>query len=87
MTRMTTTRLEDAAAAVNRRLGIDPNGPYSTIGKVRIGAAYGGYRVERVTNEHGGIEVLSAHGYGTMREAWSFLRGMQAALDLRPAGQ
>ena len=83
MNRITVRDTDRAIATVNRLLGFSEEDikNYRTIGVVRIGSAYGGYRVEKVCNEFGGITVLSHDGYDTRRKALSFLDGMIAGLS------
>lgn len=81
MQRMTDRHLKAKADTINRLLGFDPETiSWNTIGAIRIGSAYGGTSVEMVMNEHGGVEQLQ--GYGTKREAATFLSGMTFALRI-----
>lgn len=45
----------------------------ANVGHFMIGQAYGGYRLERVVNDGGAIDVISRDGYGTKRELDRFL--------------
>jgi hypothetical protein len=83
--RITNAHIEAKAANVNRLLGFDPeNITYRTIGAIRLGGAYGGTSVERISNEFGSVSMLL--GYVTKREVATFLDGMLAALRIK-AGQ
>jgi hypothetical protein len=64
--------------------GIDPDAPYSTVGKVHLGGAYGGTAVYRYSNESGGVSDLMG-GFFTKREVLHFLNGMVRALELSGA--
>lgn len=71
MPRMTLKQLTDLADETSRAAGVPTDGPYYTPGRYIIGQAYGGYRVERVCNDGGGVSSIG--GYGTMREAYARL--------------
>ena len=63
---------------LNRMLDIDDTEAYSIPGKIVLGSAYGGYRIEMITNNAGGITTIS-ESYGTLREAYATVKGMIAA--------
>lgn len=74
---ITEDRINDLVERVNKLRGIDKKfGP----GAVKVGSAYDGHRVELITNNSGGVRALT-EGYGPRREAYTYLRGMLAALD------
>lgn len=64
--------------AVNRSEGFDPETvKYNTVGALILDRAYGGTRIVRVCNEYGGVSAVT-HGYGTLREAETFMQGYLA---------
>lgn len=76
MTRITKNMVQSHVDTVNTLLGFDPeNVTYKSEGAVLLGSAYGGYRVERLCNDAGGITTLQS-GYGPLRESYNFLTGM-----------
>lgn len=81
-TRTTRKQVQDRVDTVNGFLGFGPDVTHSDTGSIHLGGAYGGWRVEQIINESGGISILSRDGYGTLREARIFLDGMVAALTL-----
>lgn len=82
MERITLAQVEYKVNIVNRLLGIT-NPAYNVPGTVELDRAYGGTRVVQVVNEGHGITVLSRDGFGTLRQADSFLSGMIAGLERR----
>ena len=76
--RITNKQLEVMVDRVNRALGFDVPVGYGTVGAVYLYGAYGATAVHRWANEAGGASDLS--GFGTKRETYRFLRGMDAAL-------
>ena len=46
----------------------------ANIGTYYIGKAYGGYRIEQITNKRGGCRNISKRG--TKKECYNFLEGM-----------
>ena len=47
---------------------------FANIGTYYIGQAYGGYRIEQITNKGGGCRNISKRG--TKKECYNFLEGM-----------
>lgn len=84
--RITKAHLQAKVDTVNRMLGIDPEAPYSTIGKVTLSGAYGGTGVHRYVNVFGGVADLMG-GHYSKREVGHFLNGMIAALRIVRAGK
>lgn len=86
--RVTNSHIEHALAVLNRKLGNELT-PYSkdengrltaNIGNMHMGSAYGGYRLERMAGEAGGIQTYG--GYGTKRELLDRINAMIDAIDL-----
>lgn len=77
--RITGAHLQGKVDTVNRLLGVDPDAPYSTVGKVVLSGAYGGHGVHRYVNTSGGVSDLMG-GHFPAREAARFLDGMIQAL-------
>jgi hypothetical protein len=74
--RITKAMVQTRVDAINRRLGFDPETiTHRSVGAIHLGAAYGGYRVERLCNDAGGITTLQ-YNYAPLREAYNFLNGM-----------
>jgi hypothetical protein len=73
MNRVINADLERVVTRLNRSNGIE-NPAWNVIGSYHIGRAYGGVRLEQITNESGGIRVITS-GYTTKREC---LAEMQA---------
>lgn len=76
--RTTKNQVQRLIDILNGMLGIEDTETYSVPGKIVLGSAYGGYRIEMITNEYGGITTIS-ESYGTLREAYSTVKGMLAA--------
>lgn len=53
---------------INDDRGLGTNPDYKVIGSVRLGQAYGGYRLEEIANDAGAIHDLT--GYGTKSETY-----------------
>lgn len=78
------TTLAHVAAKVQRvndALGIQ-NPAYNVPGTVELNRAYGGTQVVQVCNDSHGVRTLSRDGFGTLRQAATFLDGMLASLDI-----
>lgn len=59
--------------------------PYhSNIGNYHLDYAYGGVKLVRTCNEHGGITTVSNGGYGTKRELYNWMQAYLAGLAFRP---
>ena len=76
--RITQKDLELLVNDINK-LTKSPTQPYdkgqTNIGNYHLEYAYGGVKLVRITNEHGGIRDISHDGYGTKKELYSFLIG------------
>lgn len=64
----------------------NPTGRFrGNIGNYHLDYAYGGVMLVRMSNQSGGIETISAGGYGTKRELYNwmraFLSGFFAAIE------
>ena len=94
MERITESNLEALVARINDATG-SPSEPYTKqpdgrylaqIGNYHLDIAYGGYALDRMVNEGGGVSVII--GRGTKRELWdkmhAFLRGFETAREGRP---
>jgi hypothetical protein len=68
----------DTLCASCKRRGVDTAGTYYSGCRVILDGAYGGWSV-RIRHADTGESDLSGN-YGPMREAYTFLRGMRAAL-------
>lgn len=81
--RITQSDLNTILARINERAGHGSNPDYKTIGAYVLSYAYGGVKLEQITNECGGVCTISTGGYGTKRELYNqmqaFLRGMESA--------
>jgi len=78
--RVTRAQLEAKVQTVNSMLGFR-DVTYRTVGAIELALAYGGTKVVQITEHHGARE-LSPDGYGTMKQAATFLDGMLAALRI-----
>ena len=82
MPRINQAHMEAKVRIVNGLLGFDTDKvEYLTVGSVRLDGAYGGWAVELVDNDQGGVHNLTG-GHGTARECTEFLSGMIAALRI-----
>lgn len=74
--------MEAKVRIVNQLLGFDPDTvKYLTVGSVRLDGAYGGWAIELVNNEQGGVHNLTG-GHDTAGKTTEFLSGMIAGLRL-----
>lgn len=75
MTRITKSFVEDRIRWIN-----EANGLYEatrmTVGAYRLGSAYGGYRLELVVNDSGGITDVTKFGYESIRRVYDYAGGM-----------
>jgi len=80
MIRITAHDLALTLARLNRATGIEA--PRATrLGSWSIGQAYGGYQLERVVTDGGGVKTYG--GFGTKRELLARLHAMLDGLELR----
>jgi hypothetical protein len=54
----------------------------ANIGHYHTSQAYGGIRLDRVSNEGGGIYVVSNTGYGTKRELYNWMNAFITGLEM-----
>ena len=60
-----------------------PDEPFkSNIGHYHLSCAYGGYRLDQLCNEGGGIRVISCNGYSTKRDLYNELQAMLYGIRL-----
>ena len=50
------------------------------IGHYCLDYAYGGVKLERFVNEHGGVETITTGGYGTKRELYDKMQAFLAGI-------
>lgn len=81
--RITKSNLDILLSRINERAGHGSKPDYKTVGAYVLSYAYGGVKLEQITNEFGGVRTISTGGYGTKRELYNqmqaFLRGMSHA--------
>ena len=70
--RITQKDLESKVARLNRIAGFD-NPPYSTIGAYCLDYAYGGVKLEKWCNRHGGVHDIFNQGFMTKRELYNLM--------------
>jgi len=79
--RITQSDLESLVDRINKATD-SPTEPYTdrkaNLGNYHLSYAYGGVKLHRMHNEHGGVETVSTGGYGTKRELYNW---MSAFLD------
>ena len=81
--RVTVKQLEVMVARLNRKHGYaiegysrDANGKFAVnIGCYVLSGAYGGYKIQQLVTEGGGVRSCSGFGYGTKRECYTWLQG------------
>jgi hypothetical protein len=80
MDRITQKDLEELCAEINRRHGFtgkvwnqDGDRYRSTVGMFTLSGAYGGWKLERIESDGGGVSTVSHDGYGTKRQLYSFM--------------
>lgn len=54
----------------------------SNIGNYHLDYAYGGVKLVRMANEHGGISDISRQGYGTKRELYIWMQAFLAGMSV-----
>lgn len=80
--RMTLAQVQHKLDTANRMLGFTPPVPYPSTGTLVLDRAYGGTQVNQVCNESGGQRHMSRDGFGTLRQAATFLDGFIRALEI-----
>lgn len=79
--RITQKDLEYLVEYLNKAKGfVKPS--YDTVGSYRLDYAYGGVKLVLVVNEYGSIRAVSTDGYGTKRQLYTFMQGMQEGVSL-----
>lgn len=83
--RITQKDLEWLVKIINNRAK-SPQEPYNearqaNIGNYHLDYAYGGVKLVRMCNEHGGIRTISSGGYGTKRELYNWMEAFLYGLD------
>ncbi len=81
--RITRSDLEHLRDRINKATGSpmtawSPNG--SNIGHYYLSGAYGGMKLERMDNKHGGCETISTQGFGTKRQLYVWMTAFLAGL-------
>ena len=89
MQRITKAQLEARVAHLNVRTG-NPTEPYKAdettgryvaqVGCFHVGGAYGGFRLEQISNEGGGCRDISPRG--TRREVFTYIGAMLSGIQL-----
>ena len=89
MERITRKHLDYVVDAINMRAGTPPR-PWSdrdangkitaNVGNYHIGSAYGGWRLEQMMNEGGGIRNVFGIGYVPKRELYGLLQAYHGGL-------
>jgi len=87
MERIRQKDLEYQADRINE-LTESPRTPYTNvdgkitgnIGNYHLDYAYGGVKLVRMSNTHGGINVISTDGFGTKRELYNWMNAFIAGL-------
>ena len=60
------------------------NPPYkANIGNYHLDYAYGGVKLVRMVNEHGGIQNISRNGFGTKRELYNWMQAFLAGMSIK----
>ena len=77
--RITQKDLEAKVARLNRMAGFD-NPKYSTIGAYCLDYAYGGVRLDRYVNEHGGVHDIFRNGYMPKRELYNLMSAFETGI-------
>ncbi|AKL88270.1 hypothetical protein GMA3_93 [Gordonia phage GMA3] len=72
--RMTRKHVQAKIDRINKRIGFDTV-EHNTVGAIQLRGMNGGYLVDRICNESGGINVLYS---GSLRECAAFIDGMIA---------
>ena len=80
--RITKATLERMVAHINGITGspehaytrTDEGGLQANIGCYTLSCAYGGYSLERIVNEHGGVTSISGLGHVPARELYNYIR-------------
>ena len=79
MHRITMGDINQAVKVLNTAMHI-PSPDYKTPGSWLIGQAYGGYQLERVVNDGGGVRTYG--GYGTKRDLLARIHAMLDGIRL-----
>lgn len=66
------------------RLNAGKPGPYNKPGRYDLDFAYGGVKLVQYC-QGGGQRDISTGGFGTKRDLWRFMQGMDAGLNQRGA--
>ena len=87
MDRITQKDLEILTDRINEVTG-SPTKCYSGPGKANIdnyhlSYAYGGVKLERMCNEHGGVTTTSIGGFGTKRDLYNWMQAFLAGIDIK----
>ena len=64
--------IESLVRRINEKAGFE-NPQYNTVGSYQLSGAYGGWKLEKVVNEAGGVSCASSGGYVPKRELYNQL--------------
>ena len=78
--RITQKDLESKVARINRMAGF-VNPGYSMIGSYCLDYAYGGVKLDRYVNEHGGVHDIFHQGYMTKRELYNLMSAFETGIN------
>ena len=92
MERITQKQLEYLVERINEATN-SPKASYTeteegykaNIGNYHLSYAYGGVKLERMCNEHGGVNTVSTGGYSTKRELYDWMRAFLDGMSERTA--
>ena len=88
MERITQKDLEYLVKRINEVTG-SPAEPYTkksdidisaNIGNYHLDYAYGGVSLERMTNKHGAVSLISGNGHSTKRELYNWMQAFLAGI-------
>lgn len=74
MERIREAHLQSIVDTLNTNAGFNPKEvSYNTVGAYELDYAYGGVKLNKITNNAGGVTTVSNGGYGTKRELYNQL--------------
>jgi hypothetical protein len=79
--RITQKDLENLLTRINEHAGHGAKPAYGTPGAYVLSYAYGGVKLEQYC-KGGGVRTISTNGYGTKRELYNFMQGMNAGAGM-----
>lgn len=78
----TVERINEITSSPKTSWTRDENGCKANVGNYHLDYAYGGVRLVRMSNEHGGIRCISTDGYGTKRELFNWMQAFISGLSI-----